>query len=188
MSPLLIPCPIALPYLDASSSPSFMHLLHFRPAMLDSIFGLSGGQMIALAVPVSVFLVGGTIAICAMYFHHRRRQMWHETARVALEKGQPIPEASPDQTPWNWKMGPDGGVPPAASARIQATFEQLSGQRTRGYMVGGLVNVAVGSGLYLALSEVSPRTAYFAAIPGFVGVALLLAGLLEALLSRKTRD
>ena len=32
--------------------------------------------------------IGLVFGVLGMYFAHRRRVMWHETARIALEKGQ----------------------------------------------------------------------------------------------------
>ncbi|MDO8540925.1 MAG: sigma-70 family RNA polymerase sigma factor [Opitutaceae bacterium] len=44
------------------------------------IIGVVGGLSFTAFVIVSTF-----------YFQHRKRQLWHETARLALEKGQPLP-------------------------------------------------------------------------------------------------
>ena len=53
------------------------------------IFGLAG---------MGIGLVSGLLG---MYFGHRRRVLWHETARIAPEKGQPIPPLSPDEAAGN---------------------------------------------------------------------------------------
>ncbi|MFI5335728.1 MAG: hypothetical protein ACHQ5A_03035, partial [Opitutales bacterium] len=49
------------------------------------------GNVIALAAIAGTFLAAILIPVFALYFQHRKRQLWHETARVALEKGQPMP-------------------------------------------------------------------------------------------------
>ncbi len=131
------------------------------------------GIDLALYMALSGLAAGVFFGGLGMYFHHRRQTMWHETARIALEKGQPVPPA-PDAPPWN------------EEARA-TTAETIRGHRIRGYLIGGLINIAVGSGLYLALAQFSPATAYFAAIPGFIGVALILAAAIEVLMGRANR-
>jgi hypothetical protein len=44
------------------------------------------GLAILLLFIIVVILIRG-------YFRHRRLQMWHETARLVLEKGQPLPDS-----------------------------------------------------------------------------------------------
>ena len=124
---------------------------------------------IAIVIPVAGMIFSGVIAGFAMYYNHRREAMWHELARLAVEKGQPIPEPPPGVHGWR--------------ANTQPTVPYA---RSRGYLVGGLINLAVGAGLFIALSQISKPTAYFAAIPFFIGIALLLAALIEMLFSRKS--
>ena len=135
-------------------------------AVSDNDFGF----YISLAGMATGIIFGGL----GMYFHHKRQAMWHETARIALEKGQPVPP------------GPDRDSPSGLSHAL--TEEKIRANRIRGYLLGGTINVAVGAGLYLALMKLSPNTAYFAAIPGFIGVALLFVALLDLLLTRKSRN
>ena len=111
-----------------------------------------------LAIIALVFAV--IVAVVAIYFKHRRRQMelWHETARLALEKGQPLPPLS---------LGATGGHP-RNDVRI------------------GLIMIAVAGGIWLLLPPTGARpVTYLAAIPGFIGVALLLNGFFEVLFSKK---
>ncbi len=125
--------------------------------------------MIAIIVPIAGLLFGGAIAGMAMYFSHQRQRLWHETARLALEKGQPLP----------------------ASFDVASRAAGDNAPRWRGYFIGGLINVGVGVGLFFALSQI-PGTAfnvgYFGAIPGFIGVALLIGAAIEALASRRSAD
>jgi hypothetical protein len=111
-----------------------------------------------------------------MYFNHRKRAMWHETARLALEKGQPIPEQSPDSG-GNW-----------FGSANQTENKDIAANRRRGLLISGLVNVAVGAGLFIALVNMAKQAAYFAAIPFFIGVALLIAAALDGLLVSKNKD
>ena len=51
------------------------------------------------SIPV-VAIIGGLslaaiIIVSGLFFQHRKRLMWHETARIALEKGQPLPPVPP---------------------------------------------------------------------------------------------
>jgi hypothetical protein len=59
-----------------------------------------------------------------------------------------------------------------------------------GLVTGGLVNIAVGVGLYFGLSEMPEVhfARFFALIPGLIGVALLTSALLDALFSDKPSD
>ena len=96
-----------------------------------------------------------------------RERLWHETARIALEKGQPVPLI----------LGND-------ELAIQAP-------RPRNDLRAGLILIAVSVGLMLqpwrfndAGHSFNP-IAFGAAIPGCIGVALLLNALITALFSKK---
>ena len=92
------------------------------------------------------------------YFRQRRIQLWHETARIALEKGQPPPE------------------------RFDR-FDQMAGRgfgRWGGWtdFRRGIIFLAVGSGLYFARPEekVVLRAILLCAGAGYLflgGIALL---------------
>jgi len=117
-----------------------------------AVIAIAGGILIAV-----VAIVGGLITA------NRRQAMWHETARVALEKGQPMPK-SPDEE----------------------DVEQEEKQSTGGDIRAGLILIAVGGGLYLFLGNLTDsKIGYVGAIPGFIGVALLLFGLLNLVFKRK---
>jgi hypothetical protein len=140
----------------------------FASVNIGLVFGLTGMG------------IGFLFGFLGMYLGHRRRILWHETARLALEKGQPIPPPYPDVAPTN----------PLESAAMSTADRELAtsrarGYRIRGYILGGLINLAVGAGLYFALTQVSPQAATFAAIPGFIGIAFLAMALIEYLFSRK---
>lgn len=138
--------------------------LDFIPPLLADIFGLSTGTLAAVVIPVVSIVIGGAIAITAMYFHHRRRELWHETARIALERGQPLP-------------------PP--DLYDQAEKEEIEKDRVADHDVrGGMVLIAVGIGLWIMFSGFAPGLRYIGAIPGLIGVALLL----YALIMRKDRQ
>jgi hypothetical protein len=116
-----------------------------------AVIAIAGGIVIAV-----VAIVGGLITA------NRRQAMWHETARVALEKGQPMPK-SPDEV----------------------DVEQEEKQSTGGDIRAGLILIAVGGGLYLFLGSIGgSKIGYVGAIPGFIGVALLLFGLISLAFKR----
>lgn len=96
------------------------------------------------------------------FFRYQRAKMWHETARLALEKGQPVPS--------QWDL-------PRMSGRMRHcgswNFWNPWWEIRR-----GLVLLAVSGGLYLSLGE---RTHGWIAIPACIGAVYLLLGLLSLL-------
>jgi hypothetical protein len=130
---------------------NFPTLLALAGHEIGLIFGLAG------------IAVGVAIVIAAMYFHHQRRVLWHETARIALEKGQPLPP----------NFGQDD-----TSCRSHATPADD--------IRGGLISIAVGAGLYLFFVGFGMGPLRFVgAIPAFVGIAMLLFGITAALRQKK---
>lgn len=128
----------------------FAAITEFSVGHLYGLIGLIGGLLVAIIVPTA-----------AMYFHHRRQQLWHETARIALEKGQPVPPRP--RSDEEMELTPPAGV---------AYDEWLAAKRAQQWrhdIKGGLVLIAVGVGLYLMLGS-----SYLGAVPGMIGVALLV--------------
>ncbi len=115
------------------------------------------GQLIAFVCVIGGLIIGLILPVAAIYFHNRRQQLWHETARLALEKGQPLPS-----------------LPDAVSN------QKLPGNDIR----SGLILIAVGAGLILFFYNSWLR--YLGAIPGCIGLALFLYGALSALFGRKS--
>ncbi len=122
---------------------------------------VTGAQIIAIVAIVSGISLTAVIIIFGLKFAQRRQELWHETARVALEKGQPLPPLPGDMQHEN-------------------TPEKNSDFRS------GLILVAVGAGLYFFfLSLFGGWMKYIGTIPGFIGVALLLYATANALSRRK---
>ena len=116
-----------------------------------AIVSIVGGMFMG---PVVIFIVFRSI--------QQRHQLWHETARIALEKGQPLPPMPADVAP-----PPPTEDKPANDIRT------------------GLILIATGAGLFLFLNALVGRgLGLVGAIPGFIGVALLLFGLLNAATKR----
>ena len=128
-----------------------MSLLHLTmpPLILASLENLPWVAIIAVGASMLmtiIAIVGGLIIA-----YHRQKQ-WHETARLALEKGQPLPtqldEASRPQP------------------RIKGPGHDLR---------AGLILIATGAGLFVFFDALIGRgMAYLGAIPGFIGIALVL--------------
>ncbi|HTN52395.1 MAG TPA: DUF6249 domain-containing protein [Anaeromyxobacter sp.] len=49
------------------------------------------GQITGMVISTFFFLAGAAVLIGALYFRHRSREARHQTIRLALEKGQPLP-------------------------------------------------------------------------------------------------
>jgi hypothetical protein len=121
--------------------------MHLLPLALS-------GLQLGLAFGLAGLLFAAFFGFLGMYFHNRRTEQWHQTARLALEKGQPLP------------------TPPAADAESRNPPRQ-AGDDVR----SGLILIAVGIGLYVFLAHfISPGLGAVGAIPGFIGVAFLLYG------------
>lgn len=137
-------------------------------ASFAEVIGFTPTQVIAIVIPIAAIILAGVVTVSAMYFHHRRRELWHETARLALEKGQPLPPLNPD-------------------------YEEHTGSTPKNRdenhdIRGGMVLIAVGAGLFLMLGSLSSNLRFIGVIPGFIGVALLLYALLAAFFRRKQPD
>jgi hypothetical protein len=146
-------------------------------ALLPPLANIVEPWMIGIIVPVVSLVFAGVMAVSAMYFKHQKQLAWHQTARLALEKGQPMPP--PPMSDEELKYAP---APPTMSA---AEWQQAQRtQQRRRDLRAGLILLAVGGGLYLMLREMSGTdVAMVGAIPGLIGVALLLHGLLDRVLT-----
>lgn len=126
---------------------------------------ISSIPWVAIVAIIGGVLLTTVVVIGGLWFAQRRQALWHETARLALEKGQPLPSLPHAPTP---------AKPP---------YEYGNDIRT------GLIMIATGAGLYFFfLSLFGGWMCYIGAIPGFIGVALLLYGILNALFVRKDRS
>ncbi len=118
------------------------------------------------AIAHSILIFGFIICLVAIgrYFRYRRDKMWHETTRLALEKGQPLPANWSD---YRWQGRSGGGRSSAWDIRR------------------GLVLIAIGAALYFALPG---DGRLWAALPGFIGIAFLLFGLFSFSRSDSSSD
>lgn len=150
---------LELPHLFVLSG---LHLAATLPPMPTPLLAdLSHIPWVALlAIGLSI-PIGPIVIYIVFRAAQRRQELWHETARVALEKGQPLPPMPPDMLQQPVKEKPSNDIR------------------------SGLILIAVGAGLYLFLGTlVSPGLGYVGAIPGFIGIALLGFGIVHALVKR----
>jgi hypothetical protein len=138
---------------------SMIHLIHFPFA---SIGGLASAE-IGIILGICGLGVGLVFGLSGMYFHHRRQELWHQTARIALEKGQPLPTLPDDE--------------PARSDRDDRRASDARGP-ARDFRTG-LILVGTGIGLYFLVGL------GVAAIVGCIGLALLLYALCATIFFRK---
>lgn len=133
-----------------------MHSHVFFFPLFANFGRFDGNLVIIFAFVVCLVLISG-------FFRHRRQELWHQTARLALEKGQPLPAAA------------------MAGDRETRRCDRRWGPW--GELRRGLVLVAVGVALYFCLNADARD---FAAIPAFIGVAYLLLGLFGVLRAGKS--
>jgi hypothetical protein len=163
--------PIILPKFIALSG--FAVLLQgIRPLMHSPFLGMFevSEHVIGLVALIGSLGFTAVLFVTVLYFQSKKRQMWHETARLALEKGQPLP-------PWpntdeELKLRPPPGTSLAEWEAIRRAREQ------RGSLKAGLILIAVGVGLYIMMQ---PQGILVGAIPGLIGVALIVHALIERL-------
>jgi len=120
-----------------------------------------------MLIPIVLFFIAMLIVVANLYFKNQSRRMWHETARIALEKGQPVP------------------ISPAAMEEIAPKKpDRNSGRKD---IKTGLILIAIAAGLYFERDGLNlPAAGIF--IPGFIGVAMLLNALITYLLDRNNSE
>lgn len=129
------------------------------PMPLLPLAEISGAQWIAIIAILGGLTFTSLLIIFGLKFVQRRQELWHETARVALEKGQPLPPLPRD---------------------MQHTKDPNENNDLR----AGLVMLATGAGLYLFFAVFIPPLRFVAAIPGFIGIALVLYAVFNPQLKR----
>lgn len=145
-----------------------MHTLPSLP--LAGILGLGTAELVVVLVILMGPVMVVAIVASALYFKHRQRQEWNEIVRLALEKGQPIP--------------------PYPGHRVEETsnthWHAPRSTRKRD-ITGALVLLAVGAAIFLGIPphQGNRGLLIFAYVPAFIGVALLLSALFDAISSRK---
>ncbi len=130
---------------DSASVPPLALLALFDPQ-----------RWVVIIMPLAGISLGAIAIIGGLWIADRNRRQRHETARLALEKGLPIPEFILNEDAHGRQRRP------------------RNDRRT------GLILIGIAIGLYLFFRSVGgPGGSWVAAIPGFIGVALLLNWLFE---------
>jgi hypothetical protein len=121
----------------------------------------------ALSIPIIALVMPFIFVICIIGFgmlkDYRNKKLQHETMRMLIEKGQPIPpELFADK----------------ANVKLSEKFMQLHGmKKEKDDRKAGLILIAVGIGLYYFLGRIDVSghgLGYVGLIPGLIGVALLI--------------
>lgn len=120
-----------------------------------------------ILIPISLFAMIAALVIVPRYFKSMERQKMAETVRVAIEKGQPLPNELID----------------ALSTNVRSPGLPASPQRD---LRTGIIWMGVGIGLAgmgFAISFEEPDALFpflgIAAFPIFIGLAFIALGLLN---------
>jgi hypothetical protein len=144
--------------------------------------GLSASELLVIMLVCAISLAA-FIVVVALIFKYQQRRLWHETARAALEKGQPLPPQPGPEWAMHLKHWQDLGL-------SVAQIERLRRNRWRRDRRGGLVMLAIGVGVYLGLASIDhgERLRVFAYVPGCIGLALLVNGLINVAFPGREAD
>jgi hypothetical protein len=154
------------------------------PASL-AFLDLAGNESMIGVIAVSMSMGIPIVAIVVSSANKRHReQLWHDTARLALEKGQPIPTRPLTDEEVKSSPLPSTAGDPAAWERIRRA------NRRRKDIRNGLILTAIGAALYLTRRDdhFGRGLSFLVYIPMFMGLALLLNGLLDGLFSHSSGD
>jgi hypothetical protein len=128
------------------------------PLSFFSFASVLGIPLGAIVIAVAGIILSGVIVVTGLFFEHQRRRLWHETARIALERGQPLP--------------------PYADEAARHTAKDHRDSPARDFR-SGLVMLGAGVGLYFLVGL------GIAAIVGCIGIALLIYALFALIFARK---
>lgn len=120
-------------------------------------------MLIAITAIIVPFAFVAAIVGMVLFDNRKKAQLHHETIRLAIEKGQPVP---------------------AELLKVPVNVEE---KRKPSDRKGGLILIAVGAGLYFFLLAVGNATdkpiiesaRWASLIPGLIGVAMLVNHFLE---------
>jgi hypothetical protein len=161
---------------------ALLPLLHL-PATLGFL-DLAGNESMIGVIAVSMSMAIPIVAIVVSHANKRHKeQLWHDTARLALEKGQPIPPRAPSDEEIKAPLPPSGDHP--------AEWERVRrANRRRKDIRNGLLLAAVGAGFYFSgdHGHFTRAGGFLTYIPLFIGAALILNGLLDGLFSHSSDD
>lgn len=147
------------------------------PFLLPPLAAFMGGPQITviliILLSISIPLAG---IIGYFYTQQRREKLWHETARLALEKGLPIPAPPPSAE--SDHAAPFASPPPGVSHE-QWDRGRRESKRDRD-LKGGLVLLGIG----IALSYAN----HGMAMPSYIMIGIGAALVLGVILTRNDHD
>lgn len=118
-------------------------------------------RWIVIVLPLAGLAFSAIGLIGALVYADRNRRRRHETIRLALEKGQPVPPEVLDEN--------QTGSP--SSARRKAGRDDRR---------AGIVLLGIAAGMFVAFAGVGAGGAkWLAALPAFLGLALLINRFIE---------
>lgn len=120
-----------------------------------------------ILIPLSFFAMIAAIVLVPGYLRSRNREKMLETLRVAYEKGQPVPAELID------------AINTDPKARPKTPMEQSERDLRTGIiaLAVALAFVALGWAVSFEESDVYYPMLGIAAFPGFIGIALIVFGL-----------
>ncbi|MDX2186249.1 MAG: DUF6249 domain-containing protein [Opitutaceae bacterium] len=128
-------------------------------------------QVITLLIPALAILMGPAIVFIVFRAKRERERLWHETARIAIEKGQPLPPMPADLSGAN-EVNISSLI---NQSRVRTPFRDLRA----GLLLGGL-----GAGLFLGI----PDDFTFFRVCSFIlmglGAARILSGIIGSFLRK----
>ena len=137
----------------------------------------------ALLISLAGMVLAGIIIVAGLVFKYHQRRLWHETARAALEKGQPVPPypgAQAQDTTKSWHE---------FAMSQMAAHHNFQRSRWRCDLRRGLVLVAIGLAVYVARPPSwTPGWDLAIYIPSFIGAAHLLSALFSAVFPKKETE
>jgi len=120
---------------------------------------------IFLFLMIAVVIIGSIIG--PLYFKNQREKMWNETARLAIEKGQPIPEMPISEMETRKPASKSAFTPENEAAYLRA--------QVRREVKIGLICLAAGIALSVHISmNQGWAIGSVGALPGLIGLAFLL--------------
>ena len=135
------------------------------------MFDFDSGVLVpifSMAIPIVAIVGGITAGVVRMVLKARMVELAQRERIAAIERGVDISQLQPL---------PSGGID-NDDTPIFGTPRQVTLNRSRGLLVGGIVTLAVGIGLgamLALLNDGSERVWAVGLIPGMVGIGLLLS-------------
>lgn len=127
--------------------------------------------VLIFSVPIVAIIGGITMGIVRSLSQQRMIELAQQERIAAIQRGidpsklPPLPAGSDS---WN------------DASSMYRSFDDISRRRSQGLMIGGLVTLFTGIGLtsMLIIMRTDERAWAVGLVPGFIGIALLISGML----------